>query len=177
MQPKLPLHRIVPLTKGKKLAVARTKNMKTNITKLVAKVCWVAAAFALSAGVASNALAADTKTARGGASELMKLKPLKTGEDVAALKPGDQVVMSCPKCKTVTVTRIVKENKPGQTSAVPTSEHLCPGCDNKASVTGHGKSKKDVVTHVCSNCGSKDAFCCVLPSDKGATKGMEKERR
>ena len=162
-----------------KLAVAKGKHkdMKTNLTKLGGKACWVAVAFALTAGVVSSTLAADTKTARGGASELMKLNPIKTGEDVAALKPGDQVVMSCPKCKTVTVTRIVKENKPGQTREVATAEHLCPGCDNKATVTGHGKSKKDVITHVCSNCGSKDAFCCVLPPDKAATKGMEKETR
>lgn len=144
---------------------------------MIAKACWVTVALALTAGFVSSTLAADTKTARGGASELMKLNPIKTGEDVAALKPGDQVVMSCPKCKTVTVTRIVKENKPGQTREVPTAEHLCPGCDNKATVTGHGKSKKDAITHVCSNCGSKDAFCCVLPPDKAATKGMEKETR
>lgn len=151
--------------------------MKSKIMKRMAETFCLAAALALTVGVASNTLAADTKTARGGASELMKLKPIQTSEDVAALKPGDQVVMSCPKCKTVTVTRITKENKPGQIRAVPASEHLCPGCDNKATVVGHGKTKKDVVTHVCSNCGSKNAFCCVLKAEQGATKGMEKETK
>jgi predicted RNA-binding Zn-ribbon protein involved in translation (DUF1610 family) len=85
--------------------------------------------------------------------------------------------MSCPKCKNVTITRITKENKPGQTSAVSASEHLCPGCDNKLAVTGHGKGKKDVITHVCSNCGSKDAFCCVLKADSVPTKGMVKDAK
>ena len=162
------------MTKGRTPTVAKEETMKANLRNLTARVCCVAAALALSAGVASNALSAETKTAKGGASELMKLAPIKTGEDVAALKPGDQVVMSCPKCKTVTVTRITKENKPGKVSAVPTSEHLCPGCENKVAVTGHGKNKKDVITHVCSNCGSKDAFCCLLKAEEGATKGMEK---
>ena len=146
--------------------------MKTNMTKLVAKACWVAVAFALTAGVVSSTLAADTKTARGGASELMKLNPIKTGEDVAALKPGDQVVMSCPKCKTVTVTHITKENKPGQTSTAFTSHHLCPGCSDKVTTKGHGRSATEHVTHVCSNCGSTDAFCCVMKKGQGATPGM-----
>lgn len=137
----------------------------------------LAAALALVAGTATSVLAADVKTAKGGASELLKLKPIKTGEDLAALKEGDSIVMSCPKCKTVTVTRITKENKPGQTSAVPAAEHLCPGCDNKLAVTGHGKAKKDVITHVCSNCGSKDAFCCVLKAEGTPTKGMVKDAK
>ena len=151
--------------------------MKTKMMKRMAGTCCVIVALTIAAGVTSNTLAAEPKTARGGASELMKLTPVKTAEDLAALKPGDQVVMSCPKCKTVTVTRITKENKPGQIRAVPASEHLCPGCDNKATVVGHGKTKKDVVTHVCSNCGSKDAFCCVLKAEQGVTKGMEKETK
>ncbi len=150
--------------------------MKTTTIKLTAKVCCIALALAFTLGTVSSALSAETKTARGGASELTKLKPIKTGEDVAALKPGDQVVMSCPKCKTVTVTRITKENKPGQTREVPTSEHLCPGCDNKSTLAGHGKAKKDVITHVCSNCGSTDAFCCVLHPDHETATGMEKEK-
>lgn len=150
--------------------------MKTKLMKRMAGTCCVAVALAL-AGLASNTIAAETKTARGGASELIKLKPIQTAEDVAALKPGDQVVMSCPKCKTVTATRITKENKPGQTSTVASSRHLCPGCDNKVTVEGHGKNKKDVITHVCSHCGSKDAFCCVMKPEQGATKGMEKEAK
>lgn len=168
------------VTKGRTPSVSdnevKEKNMKTKM-KLTARMCCVAVALALTAGVASNAWSADVKTARGGASELMKLKPIKTGEDIAALKKGDSIVMACPKCKTVTVTKITKENKPGQTSAVPTSEHLCPGCDNKVTVTGHGKNKKGVITHVCGSCGSKDAFCCVMKAGQGATKGMEKETK
>jgi predicted RNA-binding Zn-ribbon protein involved in translation (DUF1610 family) len=153
------------------------KHMKTKLRKIISFGLCLAAALALVAGTATKALADEAKTAKGGASELLKLKPIKTAEDIAALKESDSVVMSCPKCKTVTIIRITKENKPGKTSTVPTSEHLCPGCDNKVTVTGHGKAKKDVITHVCSNCGSKDAFCCVLKADSGPIKGMAKDAR
>lgn len=124
------------------------------------------------------AIAADTKgSAKGGASELMQLKPIKTAEDVAALKSGDQVVMACPKCKSMYVTRVVKENKPGKSYEIGATEHLCPGCGNKITITGHGKAGKEEITHVCKECGSKDAFCCVLKEGAGPTKGMEKEKK
>ena len=48
---------------------------------------------------------------------------------------------------------------------------------NIITVEGHGKAKKDVMTHVCKTCGSKDAFCCVLKKGGDPTKGMEKERK
>ena len=130
-------------------------------------------ALALTTGAA---FAADTKgSAKGGAAELTKLKPIKTVEDVTALKAGDQVVMACPKCKSIYVTRVVKENKPGKSYELGATEHLCPGCDNKITLTGHGKGAKEEITHVCKTCGSKDAFCCVLKEGEGLTKGTEKE--
>jgi predicted RNA-binding Zn-ribbon protein involved in translation (DUF1610 family) len=137
--------------------------------------CCVALALVLTTGAA---VAADTKgSAKGGAAELTKLKPIKTVEDVTALKAGDQVVMACPKCKSIYVTRVVKENKPGKSYELGATEHLCPGCDNKITVTGHGKAGKEQITHVCKTCGSKDAFCCVLKEGEGPTKGMEKEKK
>jgi predicted RNA-binding Zn-ribbon protein involved in translation (DUF1610 family) len=105
-----------------------------------------------------------------GASKLMK--PILSSADVAGLKDGDMVAMACPKCKTITVTSVstakghIKTTSPGQ-------EHLCPGCEQKFVVTGEGKSKHDVVTHVCKKCGSTDAFCCVMKKDSDPTKGME----
>ena len=133
--------------------------------------CCFALALALGTTAAS---AAETKgSAKGGASDLTQLKPIKTAEDIAALKPGDQVVMACPKCKSIYVTRVVKENKPGKSYELAATEHLCPGCGNKIEMQGHGKAGKEVVTHVCKTCGSKDAFCCVLKEGSGPTKGME----
>ena len=137
--------------------------------------CCVALALVLSTGAG---LAADTKgSAKGGATELTKLRPIKTVEDVTALKSGDQVVMACPKCKSIYVTRVVKENKPGKSYEIGATEHLCPGCGNKITITGHGKAGKEEITHVCKECGSKDAFCCVLKEGAGPTKGMDKEKK
>lgn len=136
--------------------------------------CCVAVALAFAVGCATSTGSDGARTAKGGAADLMQGKPIRTGEDVAALQPGDQVVMSCPKCKNVYVTRVEKENKPFQTRKVAGVEHLCPGCDNKRTLTGHGKSAKDVITHVCRNCRSEEAFCCVIKAGSGPTKGMEK---
>jgi hypothetical protein len=151
--------------------------MKARITKLMARVGCIAVALALTTGVVSTASGAEAKTAKGGASELMKLKPIKTEADIAALKEGDSVVMSCPKCKTVYVTKITKENKPGKTSTVGAAVHGCPGCDTKLALEGRGKDAKDVIKHVCRNCGSADAFCCVLKGEDGKAKGMDKEAK
>jgi predicted RNA-binding Zn-ribbon protein involved in translation (DUF1610 family) len=145
--------------------------MKTMLNATVAS----CVALALLMGVA---FAADTKgSAKGGAAELTKLRPITTIEDVAALKGGDQVVMACPKCKSIYVTRVVKENKPGKSYELAATEHLCPGCGNKITMKGHGKAGKEEVTHICKTCGSKDAFCCVLTAGEGPTKGMEKENK
>jgi predicted RNA-binding Zn-ribbon protein involved in translation (DUF1610 family) len=145
--------------------------MKKTSKVSIAKACCLAVVLALGAGVA---FAAETKgSAKGGASDLIQLTPIKTGEDIAGLKPGDQVVMACPKCKSMYVTRVVKENKPGKSYEVATTEHLCPGCGNKIEFKGHGKAGKEEITHVCKECGSKDAFCCVLKAGSSPTKGME----
>jgi predicted RNA-binding Zn-ribbon protein involved in translation (DUF1610 family) len=147
--------------------------MRTKLTTMITTICCLTAIVAFTATV----LGADTGTAKGGASELLKLQPIKTVEDVAALKAGDQVVMACPKCKSIYVTRVVKENKPGKSYEIGATEHLCPGCGNKITVTGHGKAGKEEIAHVCKECGSKDAFCCVLKPGQGSTKGMEKEKK
>ena len=116
---------------------------------------------------------AQEKSSKGGATLL--LKPIKTAQDIDALKSGDAVVMSCPKCKTVTVTYVettkghIKEEKARQ-------EHLCPGCQTKIETQGHGKAIKDQVVHVCKKCGSKDIMCCVLKKGS-ATKGTEEEKK
>ena len=142
-------------------------------TTMMSTACMIAVAIVLATNAA---FAAETKgSAKGGASELTQLKPIKTVEDVIALKSGDQVVMACPKCKSIYVTRVVKENKPGKSYELGATEHLCPGCDNKITLKGHGKGAKENVTHVCKTCGSKDAFCCVLKEGEGPTKGMEKK--
>ena len=136
----------------------------------------IGSSLAVALALITSVQAADV-TAKGGASGLMELKPIKTSEDIAALKAGDQVVMACPKCKSMYVTRVIKENKPGKSYEVAATEHLCPGCGNQIVLTGHGKTAKEQITHVCKQCGSRDAFCCVMKTGEGATKGMEKPTR
>jgi len=137
----------------------------------------MALAVLLLAGIGSSAAAAEAKTGKGGASDLMTQKPIQTAADIAALKPGDTVAMACPKCKTVHVTQVVKENKPGQSYPVGVEQHTCPGCGHITEVKGHGKMATQKLVHVCRNCGSKDAFCCVMKEGAGATKGMEEGKK
>ncbi len=114
----------------------------------------------------AGALMAEEK----GASKLMKR--ITSFEDVKGLTDGDIVAMACPKCKTITLTYISTEKGHIKT-ATPGQEHLCPGCEQKFIVVGQGKAKHDTVTHVCKQCGSTNAFCCVLRQGSEATKGME----
>ena len=128
-------------------------------------------AVALMLTTAGPVQAQEKGSAKGGAT---LLKPVKTTQDIEALQPGDAVVMSCAKCKTVTVNYVetakgqIKEEKAKQ-------EHLCPGCGTRIETKGVGKSAKDVVTHVCKKCGSEDVMCCVLKKGSGPTKEMEKK--
>jgi hypothetical protein len=101
----------------------------------------------------------------------MMMKPITSPADVAGLKDGDMVAMACPKCKTVMVT-YVKTDKGHIKTETTVPADMCPGCEQKFTVVGAGKEKHNVVTHVCKQCGSTDAFCCVMGKDSVATEGM-----
>ncbi len=130
-------------------------------------------AVALMLATAGTAQAQEKGSAKGGSSLL--LKPVKTTQDIEALQSGDAVVMSCPKCKTITVNYVettkghIKEDKAKQ-------EHLCPGCQSKIETKGVGKAAADKVTHVCKKCGTEDVLCCVMKKGSGPTKGMEEKK-
>ena len=125
--------------------------------------------------VPANSMAQEKGSAKGGAQQLMK--PLRTPQDLGELKPGDMMVMSCPKCKNVTVSYVEPTFKATESKDKVKAQHTCPGCNTTVTVEGHGKSKKDVLKHICMTCGSKDAFCCVMKKDSAPTKGMEKENK
>ncbi len=111
-----------------------------------------------------------------GAAKLAQLKPIETVADAEAVKPGDMVVMSCPKCKDSWVTIVEKSAKTGATPDTKSAlHHECPGCEHKYVSEGHGKAKTDKLVHVCKKCGSEDAFCCVMKKGAGPTPGMEKK--
>lgn len=98
-------------------------------------------------------------TAKGGGKRLTELS---SPAVVAAVKKGDVVVTSCPKCRTVIHNRVKATAKGGGSAVEKVASHGCPGCGAKIETTGHGKAKTDKVTHVCSHCGSTEAFCSVL---------------
>jgi hypothetical protein len=111
-----------------------------------------------------------------GAAKLVQLKPIETVADAEAVKPGDMVVMSCPKCKDSWVTMVEKPAKTGASAnSAVVARHECPGCEHKYVSEGHGKAKTDKLVHVCKKCGSEDAFCCVMKKGTGPTAGMEKQ--
>jgi hypothetical protein len=110
----------------------------------------------------NNAVAADG-TAKGGATKLMNIQ---TVGDIEKLKPGDSVVMACPKCQTVMETRVDSSPKGAGRVEGKVAVHGCPGCGAKWETTGVGKAKTDKVTHVCSHCGSEGAVCAVHKAGK-----------
>lgn len=143
---------------------------KSNIIRLLIGSSLAVALVLVTAGPVQGQ---EKGSAKGGSSLL--LKPIKATEDIEALEAGDAVVMSCAKCKTVTVTYVEKiKGQPKEEKAK--LEHLCPGCSTKITTTGHGKAKKDEFVHICQKCGSKNVMCCALK--KGAlTKGMDQEKK
>ncbi len=130
--------------------------MKTNIiSKLV-----VAIAVTLTAAFITLA-PTEAKAQKGAGAAALTGKSLETVQDIESLKPGDEVAMACPKCKTITVTR-VQEGKGAVKDTRSVSQHTCPGCSTEIKTTGVGKAATDKVVHVCKTCGSDMAFCCSM---------------
>ena len=147
--------------------------MKININ--IIKTTAITILAALTVFEATARLNAQEKgSAKGGAGQLMS-KPIRTLEDLSALQPGDMMVMSCPKCKNVTIRYVEPTFKAMEPKDKVKTQHTCPSCNTTITVEGGGKAKKDVVKHVCEKCGSKDASCCVMKKSGETTKGMEKK--
>jgi len=150
----------------------RQKMKSTFLNKLAVGMGMAVAAAVFTCGTVQMG-AQEKGSAKGGAQQLMK--PVRTPQDLGELKPGDMMVMSCPKCKDVTVTYVEPTFKAMEPKEKVTTRHTCPSCNTTSTVVGHGKAKKDVLKHVCKTCGSKDAFCCVMKKGSDPTKGMEKK--
>ncbi len=116
-------------------------------------------------------MAPSQALAQRGTEHSMQSHPIKTSQDIDALKPGDLVAMSCPKCKDVTFSYVDTgrgANNPAKTG----TKHTCPACKTTIETTGSGKAASDAVKHVCSKCGSDMAYCCAVKKGD-LTKGME----
>lgn len=102
---------------------------------------------------------------KGGERMMQILKPIKTAEDVQAIKDGDMVAMACPKCKTISYSYVDRSARGANKEVKTVTKDACPGCDTKIVTTGVGKQAKDQIQHTCKECGSHDAFCCVLKKE------------
>ena len=132
--------------------------------------------FAMLAAIGLMSLLPVAQAQDKGATKLMQLKPITTVADAEAVQPGDTVVMSCPKCKDSWVTIVTPSPKTGATPETTTvARHDCPGCEHKYVSEGVGKAMTQKLVHTCKQCGSKDAFCCVMKKGAGPTPGMEQK--
>jgi hypothetical protein len=104
--------------------------MKTLVRIMVAVA--VASALVLSAGAADGA-----KTPKG------------KGPVVV---PGENSVMTCPKCKDDYAVKITKPPKGTAPEKAIIATHLCEKCSTKLVVKGEGKAKTDVAVHTCNGC-------------------------
>lgn len=110
--------------------------------------------------------------AEKGAERLQTLSKVGTYGDLENLKSGDKFVMVCAKCQTVMMHTVRKDK--GRDIPTMTAQHKCTGCNSTITTVGHGKDKKDKVTHSCSGCGDASVFCCSADKNGKATVGMEK---
>ena len=146
--------------------------MKINIS-IIKTITLVAAVAVLGAVGQLNAQAQGS--AKGGAGQLVS-KPIRTLGDLSNVQTGDMMVMSCPKCKDVTISYVEPTFKAMEPKDKVKTQHTCPSCNSTIVVEGFGKAKKDVVKHVCMKCGSKEASCCVMKKSGEPTKGMEEKK-
>lgn len=149
--------------------------MKTTRINSIARVTGLTIALALFAGMAGSARAQDLETTKGaGARRLLELNG-------RFLKPSpvnpDYKPMSCPKCQDEILKTKDWSARGANKPYVTIVRHLCAGCSDTITVTGHGKAKQNVVSHKCTGCGVEDmARCNTKKGSSVATKGMEKPK-
>jgi hypothetical protein len=70
----------------------------------------------------------------------------------AVVVPGENAVMTCPKCKNDYTVKVTRPSKGTETEKAIIATHLCEKCSTKLVVKGEGKAKTDVAVHTCSGC-------------------------
>src|SRR5215472_14966414 len=112
------------------LAITETKNethMKYPINN--ARLAGLTLSIILLAGTIAGAVAANTTTGKGGATQLMNV-PAQTSTAARA--------MSCPQCKDQYVTRQDLSARGAIKPTVVIQRHLCPGCSTTLTTAGSG---------------------------------------
>lgn len=134
--------------------------MKLLPKRIVTTLAGCAFALALLISITTSVNAADQ--VKGGERMMQMMKPIKTTDDLQAIKDGDMVAMACPKCKTISFSYVDRTAKGANKEVKTVTKDACPGCETKIVTTGVGKQAKNEIQHTCKDCGSHDAFCCVL---------------
>ncbi len=141
----------------------------------MARLTGLTIALALLTGIAGSASAQDLETTKGaGARRLLELnrkypKP--------APAESNYQSMSCPMCKDEVLKTKDWAARGANKPYVTIVRHLCAGCSDTITVTGHGKAKQNIVMHKCTSCGAESLACCnTTKGSTVATKGMEKAK-
>jgi len=135
--------------------------MKTTCINTTARFTGLVIALALFAGVAGEVRAQDG--AKGGAGKLLELS---AGPSTLKPQASNYKPMACGKCKSEFITTVDGSARGAFKHPVLIERHLCGSCETTIAVAGHGKAKRDVVTHKCSSGGAEALACC---STKKAT--------
>jgi len=126
----------------------------------------VLASSALALSVLSSTEANAAEQVKGGERMMQMMKPIKTAQDVQAIKEGDMVAMACPKCKMITYSYVDRSARGAQKETKTYAKDACPGCDTKIVSTAAGKQAVNEIQHTCKKCGSHEAFCCVVKKEE-----------
>ena len=100
----------------------------------------IMAVFAMATAFLISASAADVKTGQGKG---------------VAIVPGENVLMTCPHCKTDYAVKLTQPPKGTEKQKAIIGTHRCEKCDTKLTTRGAGKAKTEVVEHTCKDCGKK----------------------
>jgi hypothetical protein len=68
--------------------------------------------------------------------------------------PGENILMTCPKCKDDYVVKLTKPSKGTEAEKAVVGKHQCEKCGTKLVTKGAGKAKTEVVEHTCKGCKS-----------------------
>ena len=66
--------------------------------------------------------------------------------------PGENMLMTCPKCKDDYVVKLTKPPKGTEPEKAIVGKHLCEKCNTKLVTKGAGKAKTEVAEHSCKGC-------------------------
>lgn len=119
--------------------------------KRIARLPELTTAIALIGSLIALTAVAEIPTGKGGARLLTKV-PTYTSPQTSAR-------MTCGSCQDVLVLRKDAGARGANQPASYVTRHLCDACVTSLRSEGHGKSKKDLVSHQCAM-GTQNAGCC-----------------